>query len=61
MRRLRWAAEMRDWARWIWRLKGVFPEALGFQEFFFSLLQFLVQGPLGTGRPAMSNSRQSRR
>ena len=26
--------------------EGVFPNALGFQEFFFSFLQFLVQGLL---------------
>ena len=46
MRRLRSAAEMRDWARRIWRFEGVFPNALGFQEFFFPFLQFLVQGLL---------------
>ena len=29
----------------------LFPEALGFQEFFFSLLQFLVQGLLEPDGP----------
>ena len=46
VRRLRSAAEMRDWARWIWRLRVSFLSPLGFQEFFFPLLEFLVQGLL---------------
>ena len=46
VRRLRSAAVIRDWARRIWRLRVSFPDALGFQEFFFTLLEFLVQGLL---------------
>ena len=46
VRRLRWAVVMRDWARRIWRLRVSFLGPLSFQEFFFSLLEFLVQGLL---------------
>ena len=48
VRRLRSAAEMRDWARWIWRSAGLSrPERRwASRSSFFSLLQFLFQGLL---------------
>ena len=46
MRRLRSAAVMRDLGAPDLALEGFFPGALGFQEFFFPLLELLVQGVL---------------
>ena len=35
MRRLRWAAVMRDWARWIWRLRVSFLRRWASSSSFF--------------------------